>query len=62
MRRWFNDHPVVSTVLWILGHDLNKQRAAAREEETRAKETGILSWKDDHGGCVECSLRRCNLH
>jgi hypothetical protein len=55
-RRWFNDHPVVSTVLWILGHDMNKQRAAARDEEVRTKETGILSWKDDHGGYVSVSI------
>jgi hypothetical protein len=40
------DHPVVSTVLYFLGH---KQRAA-REEESRSNNT--LSWKDDHGGKI----------
>lgn len=45
--RW-GEHPVVSTVLWLLGHDMNKQRAS--EEESRAN--NILSWKDDHGGHI----------
>jgi hypothetical protein len=24
---WFGDHPIVSAVLWILGHDMTKQKS-----------------------------------
>ena len=44
-------HPVVSTVLWMLGHDtkVSREKAAARNEENRSS---ALSWRDDHGGHI----------
>ena len=43
-------HPVVSTVLWMLGHDTKLSREkAARNEENRSS---ALSWRDDHGGHI----------
>jgi hypothetical protein len=48
--RWFNDHPIVSTVLWILGHDMSKQQK--RLESDGNKSPSLLSWKDDHGGHI----------
>jgi hypothetical protein len=48
--RWFNDHPIVSTVLWILGHDMSKQQK--RIESDGNKSPSLLSWKDDHGGHI----------
>ena len=38
------DHPVVSTVLWMLGH----KKRTSRPEESNS----TLSWKDDHGGKI----------
>ena len=48
--RWFNGHPIVSTVLWILGHDMSKQQKRIESDET--KSPSLLSWKDDHGGHI----------
>lgn len=48
--RWFNDHPIVSTVLWILGHDMSRQQT--RIETDGNKSPSLLSWKDDHGGHI----------
>ena len=48
--RWFNDHPIVSTVLWILGHDMTKQQKRIESDEN--KSPSLLSWKDDHGGHI----------
>ena len=42
-------HPVVSTVLWMLGHDTKVSRAARNEENNRSS---ALSWRDDHGGHI----------
>ena len=43
---WFSRHPVVSTVLWLIGgetdpNNLNKPPSASK-----------LSWKDEHGGSI----------
>lgn len=48
--RWFNDHPIVSTVLWILGHDMSRQQKIIETDEN--KSPSLLSWKDDHGGHI----------
>ena len=45
--RSFNDHPIVSTVLWILGHHVKKQNPPPQENKA-----SMLSWKDDHGGHI----------
>ena len=41
------DHPVVSTVLWMLGHDMKKQRNPMPQQNNSS--SNVLSWKDDHG-------------
>jgi hypothetical protein len=56
--QWFSDHPIVSTVLWILGH--NMSRPLIRKDllcspyspTSGTKSPGLLSWKDDHGGNI----------
>jgi hypothetical protein len=50
----FHEHPVISTVLWILGHDMNKQ-LKRKDGKTEEKTTSLLSWKDDHGGHIGTS-------
>jgi hypothetical protein len=47
--KWFNDHPIVSSVLWILGH--NKQNMAP-PVDTDPDRNSMLRWKDDHGGRI----------
>mmetsp|Transcript_2961 Transcript_2961/g.3103 ORF Transcript_2961/g.3103 Transcript_2961/m.3103 type:complete len:167 (+) Transcript_2961:141-641(+) len=59
---WFSDHPIVSAVLWILGHDMTKQKSRIEQYSRDArdpyspnngnKSPGLLSWKDDHGGNI----------
>ena len=46
--KWFNQHPVIATILWILG---TEEQKAPTEVEYNSKEN-ILSWKDDHGGHI----------
>lgn len=55
--QWFSDHPIVSAVLWILGHDMSKQKNRLEQytphsPNTGTKSPGLLSWKDDHGGNI----------
>lgn len=45
---WYDKHPVVSAILWILGTEI--QQSPASGEDTKASTT--LSWKDDHGGHI----------
>jgi hypothetical protein len=57
----FTEHPVVSTVLWILGHDLKQREQQQQQQQQqqmgidhhRTSSTNILSWRDDHGGHLE---------
>jgi hypothetical protein len=41
---WYTDHPVVSTVLWLMGSP------TSLDEEEEQKPTRCLSWKDEHDG------------
>lgn len=56
---WFRDHPIVSAVLWILGHDMSKpiNRIDQYSQNTpyspsSGNKSPGLSWKDDHGGNI----------
>lgn len=43
----FNDHPIVSTVLWMLGHDMSKDQRRKESEEKK-----FITFADDHGGDI----------
>jgi hypothetical protein len=45
--QWFNQHPVVSTVLWVLGAEAVKDKQIVESEKNNT-----LSWRDDHGGSI----------
>lgn len=45
---WLKKHPVVSTVLWILGTDI-KNSPKTESDDSRPN---TLSWRDDHGGHI----------
>jgi hypothetical protein len=54
---WFCDHPIISTVLWILGYNMMKKKNYIEQHSpyspnTGDKYPGLLSWKDDHGGNI----------
>lgn len=46
MTSWYSDHPVVSTVLWLMGSSSNIEI----EDEEEKKPTRCLSWRDEHDG------------
>lgn len=46
MSSWYSDHPVVSTVLWLMGGTNNNDI----EEDEEKKPTRCLSWRDEHDG------------
>lgn len=45
MSSWYSEHPVVSTVLWLMGNTV-----PIEEEEEPKKPARCLSWKDEHDG------------
>lgn len=45
--RWFRQHPLVSTVLWVFGASPN---AAGCEKVPSSRSNNRLSWVDEHGG------------
>lgn len=55
---WFRDHPIVSAVLWILGHDMSKsknridQYSQYSPYSPSGNKSPGLSWRDDHGGNI----------
>ena len=44
--QWFNSHPVVATVLWVLGADMRDNDSKIGDKRS------TLSWRDDHGGRI----------
>ncbi len=53
---WFAKHPVIASVLWMMGTDLNNNKndstGSLGSEETRINSSNRLSWKDDCGGNI----------
>lgn len=51
---WFNEHPVIATVLWVLGADVSETVNDDSKHGT-SKRRGLnrsLSWMDDRGGSI----------
>lgn len=46
---WFAKHPLIATVLWIMGTAVEKTPSTDSEEE---RKSSSLTWKDDHGGHI----------
>lgn len=50
---WFAKHPVIASVLWIMGTDLkNSPDSRSSLASDDAKSNNRLSWKDDYGGHI----------
>lgn len=47
--KW-NQHPLISTVLWILGTDVATPEN--NEKNSSNSKLNVLTWKDDHGGNI----------
>src|SRR5690606_33676659 len=45
--RWFRQHPLVSTVLWVFGA---APSGSSREKVPSSRSSSRLSWVDEHGG------------
>jgi hypothetical protein len=46
MASWYSEHPVVSTVLWLMGSTVTSLDG----EEDDQKPKRCLSWRDEHDG------------
>ena len=51
MANWYSDHPVVSTVLWLLGSDPELIESIDNNPKISSK-SRTLSWKDEHDGPI----------
>ena len=49
--RW-NQHPVISTVLWILGTNETASLDPNDKNNNSNGKLNVLTWKDDHGGNI----------
>jgi hypothetical protein len=47
MASWYSEHPVVSTVLWLMGSSATSLEG---EDDDQGKPKRCLSWKDEHDG------------
>jgi hypothetical protein len=55
----FNKHPLVSTILWILGTEIQTSpNIPTPKEESKGN---ILSWRDDHGGHIAEYVSRIQI-
>lgn len=55
----FNKHPVVSTILWILGTEMQPSpNIPVPGDESKGN---ILSWRDDHGGHIAEYVSRIQI-
>jgi hypothetical protein len=48
--KW-NQHPLISTVLWILGTETSSIEKNDKNSSSNSK-LNVLTWKDDHGGNI----------
>lgn len=50
--QWFVKHPLIATVLWIVGADLQPLQNDNPEQTPDDARLNKLSWRDDHGGNI----------
>jgi hypothetical protein len=51
--KWFEAHPLVATLLWVLGADVEEQAdEKASGKKSKPAVNRSLSWRDDRGGSI----------
>lgn len=50
--QWFNQHPVISTVLWMFGTEIKSNLSNDLNDTTDKNKSSTLCWKDDYGGNI----------